>query len=358
MNTSTKPFRRAGALVLTYFYLLFMTMYIAGCTQVAKLTGTVFVIDPIESPLLDRTRRILYARDTKKREKEMALAAKARETRQHAAITAMANEHGERKKEDQKHHKDLIQFWDGMFRAADAKEIAAFAERQRQKAIDEQNAFEERRQREMAMWQEAEKNRMALAVKKQAIEVEALQKKQKRTDPDDSSYGDRSVGVHAVYVRTHTNTKSKDLNHLLHGDTITVDGWAVGEELYGSSIWFHQKPGPGYLAGWIWGGALTNQSTSGLPRISDEIKITGARVMLSKNSENALEVLTQMHANPELHEAKNRIAALESEMAVAKKRIKGTVPTPLELQITASRSASLLEVAQKISYQKQELGRL
>lgn len=370
MNTSTKPFRRAGALVITYFYLLFMTAYIAGCTGVARLTGTVFVIDPIESPLLDRTRRILHARDTKKRDKELKRAAKIRDERQHAAITAMSKEHTERKREDQAHHKELTHFWDDMFYKANEPERMALEEAARQKAIAEKDEARKRREREEEMWRVAEVERIrkfkleqaerekAAAAERLRIDAE-IQKEKKalelyyaraqsygtsaltaagglaapvntRYDIEEPSYTERTVRVHSLYQRAQADKASQITATYSENEKISVDGWAVGEELYGNPIWLHVKPNSTTLGGWVWGGGLNSWSTSGLAKMSDKLRMhydntetvvlrdmAGREVRrfsrFSENSLNAFDKLEEMHANPEIHNAQARLAELRSQ---------------------------------------------
>jgi len=370
MNTSTKPFRRAGALVITYFYLLFMTAYIAGCTGVARLTGTVFVIDPIESPLLDRTRRILHARNTKKREKELKLATKIREERQHAAITAMSKEHTERKREDQKHHQKLIDFWDDMYEVARTKEIAELAEAKRLKAIAEKDEARKRREREQEMWRKAEVERIrkfkleqaerekAAAAERLRIDAE-IQKEKKalelyyaraqsygtsaltaagglaapvntRYDIEEPSYTERTVRVHSLHQREQATKASQITATYSENEKITVDGWTVGEELYGNRIWLHVKPNSTTLGGWVWGGGLNSWSTSGLGKMSDKLRMhydntenvvlrdmAGREVRrfsrFTSNSLSAFDKLEEMHANPEIHHAQARLAELRSQ---------------------------------------------
>jgi hypothetical protein len=287
MNTSTKPFRRAGAIVLSNLYLLVMSLYLAGCTGMARLTGATFVIDQLEYPTLARTQRILHARNVKAREKELELKAKERSERQDKGIAELERQHTERRTERQAHHKELVQFWNGMYHQARAKEIAAEAQAERERKQLERDEFEKRRRREQEMWDKAEKER--LRVKEQErreLEIYYAKAQQMGTkalfssggltesqyDLPDGSYGDRLVSVHGVYLRMQANKYSKILGTLSQYERVTVDGWTQGATLYNNPIWFHVKPTESRLGGWIWSGSLNNLSTSGLGRMSDEIK--------------------------------------------------------------------------------------
>lgn len=406
-------------------------------------------IDPLKHPMLYRSQRIIRYKNVTAREREQKFLAQARVKKEQKALEAIENESFERLNDSQAHHKELTDFFDKMFHEYDAPD----RERKRLEAVEadrvaaaEKRAkldeYEKRRVRELEMWTVAEKKRIADFKAQQAeieinLRIDRAAKAKKLEEyyaaaqnltaaggliaptetsydtggwkpvrgapyPDSSSYGDRSVVVHGVYARLKATTQANILNNFAQYDKISVDGWTVGEELYGNPIWFHQKPGDGYLAGWIWSGALNNHSTSGVPRMDDTVKLSSnetiddsldrmgdlsgrelaalqtriknefesyssrmenptrgdvdslndladaaeavhleqdkrervshARRALSQNSMNALEVLTQMHASPQMHTTDREIAELQAEIKVLDDRINPTTkPTPKDV---------------------------
>lgn len=405
-------------------------------------------IDPLKHPMLYRSQRIIRYKNVTAREREQKFLAQARVKKEQKALEAIENESFERLNDSQAHHKELTDFFDKMFHEYDAPdrevkrleaiEADRIAAAEKRAKLDE---YEKSRVRELEMWTIAEKKRIADFKAAQAIQeaddrAERAVKKRKLEEyyaaaqnltaaggliapretvydtggwtpvrgsayPDSGSYGDRSVVVHGVYARLRANKTAQILNNFAQYDKISVDGWTVGEELYGNPIWFHQKPGDGYLAGWIWSGALNNHSTSGIPRLEDETQLRdetvsdsldrlrelsgrelaalqtrikdefesyshsmdnpthadvdklnmladaseavhheqdireqrmfAARRTLTNNSMNALETLTQMHANPQMHTTDREIAELQAEIAVLDERINPTpIPTPKE----------------------------
>lgn len=347
---------------MEFLFIIPFLLMLAGLLKVKVYdpfaSGTL-KIDHLKHPMLSRTQLIVRYRNVTAREREQKFLAQARVKKEQQAITQIANESFDRLNASQTHHKELTDFFDKMFHEYDAPDrevkrleaVEAYrvaAEEKRAK-LDE---YEKRRVRELEMWTIAEKKRIddfkaeQTEIEKnaridRAVEAKKLEEyyaaAQNLTVEGgimatvNTSYGDRSVVVHGVYARLRANKSSNILNNFAQYDKISVDGWTVGEELYGNPIWFHQKPAGPSLAGWIWSGALNNQSTSGLPRTTDktELRDYSGNVLRSftQNSENAIETLSQMHANPQKHTTDREIAELQSEIAVLDERINPT-PTP------------------------------
>lgn len=64
-----------------------------------------------------------------------------------------------------------------------------------------------------------------------------------------------------VLIRELPTTQSKAPSELAAGTIIAPAGYAVGEEVYGSSIWYKVE------GGWSWAGAFTDASTNGLTKL-------------------------------------------------------------------------------------------
>lgn len=265
MNTSTRPFRRAGQLVVAFFYLMLTSAYIAGCKGVARLTGVEFVIDPLESPTLARTHRILHARDTKKREKELQLQQKQRDFRETKALEAMEDKSRKNVLEKQARHEETIELWDERFDSLRADEIAeenrlkAEAEAARQRIYEanrQKELEEERKQREADKAAlEAHYASLQSVSWKPIVEAGGLRAPYSaRYDIDTSGYTTRRIDPNmTMNLRVGPNLTSRVWGQLVPGLEVTVDGWIYGEPMVhrqtGSyvNIWFrlrHDGPEP------------------------------------------------------------------------------------------------------------------
>lgn len=278
-----------------------------------------FKIDHLKHPMLHRTQRILRARNVEEREREQSELKHRRFIDDSKMLLALEKERRATLSKTQGKHIELTSFWDGMFKEVTreederkhkeqlairvAKEKAEYKEREeirrRERVIWEANeqkrlkAFKEQRAREIAQEYEERKNRIASNLRERA-ELEAMYAAKQNVSweplvsgkqlaragglaaPKETrydvagSYGDRVVNVHGVYLRSNPDKSSKILGNMSQYEKVTVDGWTIGEELYGIPIWFHLSVngrGANQYPGWIWGGSLNNQSTSGLKRI-------------------------------------------------------------------------------------------
>lgn len=264
---------------------------------IAAIFGKKFIYDPFASgkrqidklkyPTLERTQRVLRAANTKKRDKE----AKALEN--HFTSKRLAIEEDTVKRlaksmqQSMTDHANDLHEWDYQFKALTSEEDKRrYKEAQRviaAKKKAEDDAWQERRDRERKIWLEAEKKRLEEKPKELAHPndykafqeafdgIMAAPKETIWTVPmgdEGSSYGDRTVSVHALYTRKKPTKNSRISGNLTQYEKIMVDGWTTGEEVYNNPLWFRIKSGgsKGH-SGWVWGGGLNSQSTSGLKRI-------------------------------------------------------------------------------------------
>ena len=241
MIESTKPFRRAGALLLANLYLASMSIFFSACRGMAKLTRAHFVIDPQISPTLHRTYRILYASDAKKREQEsqahvhyLKTQSTIRATREKSAIESSLK---------QTRFKNSLELtsWQSDLMELDWKE----RERQQEQfaKISPKNVFSNPT---YPLWQ----------------------KKNKVDDyyEEEDSYTIRTVGVHTAYVRTKPDQTSTTAAILKAGTKVMIDGYTTGRMYQTTNRWFRVREN-GHLGGWIWAGCLTKNSTTGIPTV-------------------------------------------------------------------------------------------
>lgn len=223
-------------------------------------------INPYVHPTLYRAQRILRARNTKAREKELA---KVQSELDHQTTSAMlaieAKSKEDLQKARSKHHDEILD-WGNQFKAITAAEDAAReAVRQR---IYEENRKKEREAERKAAW---DKNRSDEARYNAQARAWANQ-----PDPN-GGYGTRRIDPNkTLNVREKPNTSSRLWGTLVPGLDISVDGWIYGEPLlYPSTgaynnIWFRLRDTePDTL--YVWSGGLTNASTYGVRDLNPSI---------------------------------------------------------------------------------------
>jgi hypothetical protein len=321
-------------------------------------------IDPLKRPTLARVQRILRAKNTKAREIEMKILERDRQKSLTKELEASKEKHEKRMYEDQTKHANAISQWETelaeITREEDERK-AAEAQQARMLALSRQKALEaDQRKRELEIWTANEKIRLEKFKEQRALELEMerqervseLARREKEyadkqrywskpsTDPE-LSYTQRRVGVHSVNLRKLPHTGTAKIGNLVQGEIVQVDGWLSSEEHHGNDIWFRtqftqkRKDGYGYInrIAYIWSGSLTNTSTSGLENLNEDTdeftqknaygetiytykaprqidieienylknaKVSEARQIMSKNTENALDVLTELHKKPKM----------------------------------------------------------
>jgi hypothetical protein len=212
-------------------------------------------IDHLKYPTLSRAHKIIRYRNVTAREKE----ARKRELEaksEVAAIEARAFKESEENLKQVRAKQNAAKVsWDEQWSVLIAPSVIKQKAIERQKEVDAYRKRQELQQleyREMLAATEARSN--------------VWQRPSNR--PDDSSYGDRMVGVHVANLRKFPSTTSGKVGRIVQGEKISIDAWAIGEDQYGNNIWFRLKA----MDIWIWSGALTNQSTSGLLNLSSQYK--------------------------------------------------------------------------------------
>lgn len=230
-------------------------------------------IDPYTYPTLYRAQRILRARNTKAREKELTKIQSDLDYQTTSTMLAIeAKSKEDLQKARSKHHDEILD-WGNQFEAITAAEDAArLAEENRLRAeanAARQRVLEENRQKEREAIRQAawDKNR----------EDEARYNAQAKTwanNPANSSYGTRYIDPNkTLNVREQPNTSSRLWGTLVPGLAVHLEGWIYGEALpyretggY-NNIWFLlRETGSDKL--YIWSGGLTNASTAGIKNLN------------------------------------------------------------------------------------------
>lgn len=78
-----------------------------------------------------------------------------------------------------------------------------------------------------------------------------------------TSSADRTAGPNPVNVRSAPYTSSAVTGVITGGATVTMDAWAVGESVQGTSTWYRR----GSDSGWSWAGGFTSMATDGLTEV-------------------------------------------------------------------------------------------
>lgn len=270
---STKPFRRAVDLVFASIFLFCIHIYTASARTVASWTHSQFYIDKLDSPILYRANYINRSRPSETRQKEFEQRERSYEWHRNNREVELGREITQITMRKQEPHQKAIEAWMWDFeedvRAQKAEEARLLAiEKKRQmeedakKELERQAVYEANRQKEI----EAERASQLDELKRRELNYYGLNPGTR----EDYSSPVRVVGVHAVTIRSLPSTKVKALHQRVTGAVMTVDGWINSEVHYGNGIWFRIVKSTEYPeGGWIWGGALINQSTRDLQNLNE-----------------------------------------------------------------------------------------
>jgi len=87
-----------------------------------------------------------------------------------------------------------------------------------------------------------------------------------KRDPDEElTYTERRIQSAGAFVRTAPSDQAKAFGTLRGGDFWKFDGWVKGKPISGNDIWFFYVGNNSGLTKYVWSGATTNSSPSGLP---------------------------------------------------------------------------------------------
>lgn len=273
MIQSTKPFRRAGALLLANLYLFGMGIYFNICEFVARKAHSQFTIDPLENPITFRARRVIRNRNVPARKSEFLI----RNTILQGEISNQRNQIELKIKnsisEKSTKHSQAIDNWMWDF------EEDVRAQKAHQRQIESQEY--EKRVLEAAA---AEKARQEAYKQQRAAEIEAgknstgdspfmaelrgREDEYNRLNPS-ASYGDRVV-ITGVHLKSLPAMDMRTVAIMQPYALLSVDGWVNSEVVMGNGIWFRIKASNDFPQGaWVWSGAVNTQTTSGLQDLNE-----------------------------------------------------------------------------------------
>jgi hypothetical protein len=271
---STKPFRRAVDLVFASIFLFCVHIYTNTARLVASWTHSEFYIDKLQNPTLYRAYYINRSRPAELRQKEFEQRERSYEWHRNNREVEFGRQKTAIVMKKQEPHEKLMQEWmwdfeeDVRARQAEEARLAAI-EKKRQmeedskKELERQAVYAANRQKEI----EAERASQLDELKRRELNYYGLNPGTR----EDYSSPVRVVGVHAVTIRSLPSTKVKALAQRTTGAVMTVDGWINSEVHYGNGIWFRIVKSTEYpKGGWIWGGALINQSTRDLKNLNED----------------------------------------------------------------------------------------
>lgn len=87
----------------------------------------------------------------------------------------------------------------------------------------------------------------------------------RKHDPDEElTFSQRRIQRAGAFIRTTPHDQSVSLGAVVGGSVINLDGWVKGKSIAGNNVWFYFV-GRGGTKKYIWSGATTNRSTSGMP---------------------------------------------------------------------------------------------
>ena len=275
MIQSTKPFRRAGALLLANLYLFGMGIYFNICEYVAKLAHSEFSIDPLENPITFRARRVIRNRNVPARKSEFLI----RNTILQGEISNQRNQIELKIKnsisEKSTKHSQAIDNWMWDFE----EDVRAQKAHQRQiesqeyeKRVLEAAAAEKARQEAYKLQRAAE-----IAAERNSdgdnafyAELRGREEEYYRRNPS-GSYGDRVVVGGQATIKSLPAFDMRAVAIMQPYALLSVDGWMNSESANGNGIWFHVKRSNDFpQGGWIHSGSTNNLSTSGLIDMNEE----------------------------------------------------------------------------------------
>lgn len=88
---------------------------------------------------------------------------------------------------------------------------------------------------------------------------------------EDSSFGDRYVHVHSLYLRATPESTGTIRGRLAQGDKVTVIGWVIGQNYNTNEIWYVLNDGS-FGFSFAWSGGFSKTSTSGLPNMTEQLR--------------------------------------------------------------------------------------
>lgn len=116
------------------------------------------------------------------------------------------------------------------------------------------------------------------AVDREGDEWVPLGHKRKQDPDEDLSYSQRRIQSAGAFVRDAPSDKAYSMGAITGGSVWRFDGWVKGKPIAGNNVWFYYVGEKSGIVKYVWSGATTNRSTTGMPYAGDHYGYESASI--------------------------------------------------------------------------------